>query len=302
MLERGVVGATSTLIHNKKVQGMADIVTLIPDIHKLLEEGKEGVNEKHLKEFFNALRDDIAIFLSSEKREDKSNLRMSSIGKGDRKLWYEINKGVQKEFDGQTRLKFFFGNLVESFLLFLVQESGHLVTDRQKEVVVNGVKGHIDCKIDGIMVDVKSASDFSFKKFKNNTLHVDDPFGYIAQLSGYIQAEGGDNGYFLAYNKNNADMTLLELDELTMIDAGKRINDLKKLVKSKQIPDKCYEDVPDGKQGNRILDKNCFYCDYKIECWQDANKGKGLRVFSYANGPVYFTHVEKAPRVEELKG
>ena len=252
---------------------MADIVTLIPDIHKLLEEGKEGVNERHLKDFFKALREDIFIFLSSEKREDKSNLRMSSIGKGDRKLWYEINKGVQKEFDGQTRLKFFFGNLVESFLLFLAQEAGHLVTDRQKEVVVNGIKGHIDCKIDGIMVDVKSASDFSFKKFKNNTLH-----------------------------ENNADMTLLELDELTMIDAGKRIDDLKKLVKSKQVPDKCYEDVQDGKQGNRILDKNCFYCDYKIECWQDANKGKGLRVFSYANGPVYFTHVEKAPRVAELKG
>ena len=279
---------------------MADIVTLIPDIHKLLVEGKEGVNEKHLKEFFNALREDINIFLSNDKRERTNNLRMSSIGKKDRKLWYDINKGTQEELGGQTLLKFFFGNLVESFLLLLVQEAGHRVTDRQKEVVVNGVKGHIDCKIDGVMVDVKSASDFAFKKFKNNTLHEDDPFGYVAQLSGYIQAEGGDNGYFLAYNKNNADMTLLELDELTMIDAGKRIDHLKKLVKSKQIPDKCYEEVLDGTQGNKILDKNCFYCDYKFECWQDANEGKGLRAFSYANGPRYFTHVEKAPRVEEM--
>ena len=150
---------------------MADIVTLIPDIHKLLEEGKEGVNERHLKEFFNALREDIGIFLSTEKRENKGKLRMSSIGKKDRKLWYDINKGTQKELDAQTKLKFFFGNLVESFLLFLVQESGHLVTDRQKEVVVNGIKGHIDCKIDGILVDVKSASDFGFKKFKDNTLY-----------------------------------------------------------------------------------------------------------------------------------
>ena len=279
---------------------MADIVTLIPDIHKLLEEGKEGVNERHLKEFFNALREDIGIFLSTEKRENKGKLRMSSIGKKDRKLWYDINKGTQKELDAQTKLKFFFGNLVESFLLFLVQESGHLVTDRQKEVVVNGIKGHIDCKIDGILVDVKSASDFGFKKFKDNTLYVDDPFGYVAQLSGYIQAEDGENGYFLAYNKSNADMTMLELDELTMIDAGKRVNDLKKLVKSKKIPEKCYDDRPDGKQGNRILDKNCFFCDYKIECWQDANDGEGLRAFSYANGPVYLTHVEKEPRVEEL--
>ena len=93
-------------------------------------------------------------------------------------------------------------------------------------------------------------------------------------------------------------MVLVELD-LEMIDAKKRIVELKKLLKSKTVPEKCYPDQLEGKQGNRILNKNCTFCDYKYECWEDANNGEGLRVFKYYNGPVYFTHVEKEPRVEE---
>ena len=168
---------------------MAKVHTVIDDIHTMLEEGKEGVNEKHLQEFFRALRDDIEIFLAPDNKDNNGRLRMSSIGKRTRKLWYEFRDKKPSKLDGQTRLKFFFGNLVESFLLFLVQEAGHKVTDRQKEVVIEGIKGHIDGKIDGIVVDVKSASDFGFKKFKYNNLHTDDPFGYIGQLSGYVQAE-----------------------------------------------------------------------------------------------------------------
>ena len=279
---------------------MAKVHTVINDIHTMLEEGKEGVNEKHLQEFFRALRDDIEIFLAPDNQNNKGRLRMSSIGKRTRKLWYEFRDKQPSKLDGQTRLKFFFGNLVESFLLFLVQEAGHKVTDRQKEVVIEGIKGHIDGKIDGIVVDVKSASDFGFKKFKYNNLHTDVPFGYIGQLSGYVQAEGDDVGYFLAYNKNNAEMALVEIDELTMLDAGQRIKELKKVMKQEEVPEKCYPDVEEGKQGNRILDRNCNFCDYKYECWQDANKGKGLRVFQYASGLMYFTHIEKEPRVEEV--
>ena len=52
----------------------------------------------------------------------------------------------------------------------------------------------MDCKIDGEVVDVKSASAMSFKKFKNGTLYEDDPFGYIAQLAGYEHNEGTNNG------------------------------------------------------------------------------------------------------------
>ena len=276
------------------------ITTLIPDIHKLLDDGKEGFSEKNIQEFFQALRGDIEEFLSPETRGNKGRLRMSSIGKHDRQLWYAFNDKKKRSIPSQLKLKFFFGNLVESFLLFLVQEAGHKVTDRQKEVVIDSIKGHIDAKIDGVVVDVKSASDFGFKKFKENTLFVDDPFGYVGQLSGYIQAEGGDSGYFLAYNKNTAEMSLLELDELTMIDAQKRIATLKKVMKQKNAPERCYADKAEGKSGNRIVNSNCTFCDYKHECWSDANDGEGIRVFDYKPRPKYFSHVAREPLVEEL--
>ena len=276
------------------------INTLIPDIHKLLTDGKEGFSERNIQEFFQALRVDIEEFLSPDTRDNKGRLRMSAIGKHDRQLWYEFNDKKKKSISAQLKLRFFFGNLVESFLLFLVQEAGHKVTDRQKEVVIDSIKGHIDAKIDGVVVDVKSASDFGFKKFKENTLFVDDPFGYVGQLSAYVQAEGGDSGYFLAYNKNTAEMSLLELDELTMIDAKKRIATLKKVVKQKDLPERCYTDTPYLKSGNRTINTNCTFCDYKHECWADANDGEGLRVFDYKPHPKYFSHVVREPGVDEL--
>ena len=279
---------------------MTDVRFLIKDIHHLLNHGTDKVDDNHIEEFFTSLRDDINIFLSPEKRQNSGRLRMSSIGKHDRKLWYEFRDTTSQDIDPQLKLKFFFGNLVEAFLLFLAQVSGHKVTDRQKEIDIEGIKGHIDAKIDGTVVDVKSASDFGFKKFKENRLHADDPFGYVGQLSGYVQAEGGDTGYFLAYNKNTAELVLTELDELTMINATDRIKDLKVTVKDDKIPERCYPDKPEGKQGNRVVDRNCHFCNYKFECWADANGGDGLRVFRYSSGPLYFTEVVKEPRVEEI--
>ena len=48
----------------------------------------------------------------------------------------------------------------------------------------------MDCKIDGVVTDVKSVSTYGFKKFKDGTLAYDDPFGYVAQIKGYAYSEG----------------------------------------------------------------------------------------------------------------
>jgi len=86
--------------------------------------------------------------------------------------------------------------------------SGHKVTDQQKEVEVEGVIGHQDSMIDGILVDCKSASTASFQKFKNNNLLEDDPFGYIAQISAYAEANGVDEAAFLAIDKSTGENML----------------------------------------------------------------------------------------------
>ena len=109
-----------------------------------------------------------------------------------------------------------------------------------------------------------------------------------------------EEGGFFAINKTSGDICLLMLDELMTINASERVRHLKKIIASDELPAKCHSDVPDGRSGNRILDKGCVFCDYKERCWTDANDGEGLRVFRYSNGYRYFTEVKKAPNVEEL--
>ena len=72
----------------------------------------------------------------------------------------------------------------------------------------------MDCKIDGEVIDIKSASGYAFQKFKNGTLADDDAFGYMAQLAGYEKAEGTTGGGFLAINKENGELALFKPQEL----------------------------------------------------------------------------------------
>ena len=178
--------------------------------------------------------------------------------------------------------------------------AGHTVTDEQKEVEVEGVKGHQDAIIDGVLVDCKSASGRGFDKFKNNYVSSDDPFGYIAQLSSYAEANGLSDAAFLAINKQSGEICLSKVHSMEMINAAERVKYIKDIIKQDTPPAKCYEPVPDGKSGNYKLAIGCIYCDYKRDCWMDANNGKGLRVFDYATNPRYLTQVSKTPNVDEI--
>ena len=109
-----------------------------------------------------------------------------------------------------------------------------------------------------------------------------------------------EEGAFFAINKNSGELALLSIDELMTIKASERVRYLKKLVKSKEIPERCYDPEEYGVSGNMVVKKNCMYCNYKEECWSDANDGDGLRVFQYSNGLKYFTTVALEPKVEEI--
>jgi hypothetical protein len=112
------------------------------------------------------------------------------LGKKDRQIWYDANMPeAQRKLPGKMEFKFLYGDVLEVLMLFLAKEAGHEVTHEQHEVDVDGVKGHMDAVIDGIPVDCKSASSYSFQKFLNGPFF-DDPFGYVKQLSGYAHAIG----------------------------------------------------------------------------------------------------------------
>lgn len=240
------------------------------------------------------------------KGERKFTLRMSNVGKGARQLWYDKRYGKEEDMNGQTYLKFMLGDIVEALLLFLADASGHAVTHQQAEVSLGGVKGHIDADIDGVTVDVKSASPFAFRKFQYpkddpRGLIENDSFAYVEQMSGYAKARDTD-GAFLAMEKVTGELALLPFskEELDVFKVEDRIEYIKAVVEQEETPERCYPDEPMGQSGNMKLGTNCSYCAHKKRCWADTNGGIGLRTFVYSTGPVFLTKVNSEPKVYEV--
>lgn len=281
-----------------------DPSTLPEDIYSLLDDDYDHVvSEENVEWAGEIFKELLRTRLSArEQKRGEEVLRFSSLGKKDRQLWYQANKPETAEkLPGKAKLKFLIGDLYEILLLFLAKESGHEVTDTQLEVTEDGVHGHIDAIIDGVLVDVKSASPYSYEKFKSGGYLFDDPFGYVSQLSGYAHRCQTPRAGFLVGNKVDGGVTFVELskEDIEANPPGPRISKLRQVIASDTPPDRCYEDIPEGKSGNRRLGVGCSFCDFKEECWKDSNNGEGLRKFIYARGPVWLTKVKKEPRVSE---
>jgi len=282
------------------------IYRLVDDIYKTVSEKKpaEGVDLHDEIEQFGENCKRLMFNLFTEKRDGR-RLRMSNIGRDDRYLWNVVNNpDVQEEMTPNTYVKFMYGHLIEEMLLFLTKLSGHEVTDEQKKCEVNGITGSMDCKIDGVVTDVKSVSSFGFKKFKDGSLAFDDPFGYVAQIKGYAHSEEGDSRFgWLAMDKQNGHLAYLMYDaedtqapvhDWIGYDIEKRIDHIREVVQQEEPPQHCYAPVADGKSGNMKLAVGCSYCPYKHTCWS------GIRTFLYSSGPRYLTEVVNEPKVAEI--
>jgi hypothetical protein len=278
--------------------------TLVTDIYELFDDSKHHEpSEENLAKLGQNIMDIVKIRLA-KRDDDREPLRFSSLGKKDRQLWYMAHaKDKAEPLSAKTLFKFLYGDVIEQLLLFLAREAGHEVTREQEEIEVEGVKGHIDAVIDGVVVDVKSASPYSFQKFKDGKLFHDDPFGYIQQLSGYADTlTPGADAAFLVADKVHGDihLSVVPKEVINENPPKPRIAHLREAIAQDAPPPRCYPDVAEGKSGNRKLGVNCSYCPFKDTCWADANGGKGLRKFLYFNGPMWLTDVQKEPRVPEL--
>lgn len=273
---------------------MTTLSSLVEDIYRVAQ-GNQKIDDSLYEELSRDITDTIRARLSAPSSK-RTHLSLSSIGKPLRRLWYDLKTDDIEPEPPYARLKFLYGDIIESIVLWLAKVSGHTVTDRQKEVVHHGVVGHIDSIIDGEIVDAKSASPKSYMKFSKAMLPEDDPFGYLAQLQAYDEECGNGNPGFLAMNKVTGEICLYQPDKIfDMPDTEKLIRDCRDALE-KDVPPttKCYEDVPDGKGGNMKLATGCCYCPHKHKCW------KGLRAFKYADGIRYLTKVVNEPRVEEI--
>ena len=272
-----------------------DLSSLVEDIYKTLEEGCVNISDEKINKLCTALTTTITQRLTqSSSRRD--HLSLSSIGKPLRRLWYDLKEPCEEPVSGQARLKFLYGDIIETLALWLCEVAGHEVGNQQDEVVHHGVVGHIDSIIDGEVVDVKSASPRSFMKFARGTLIEDDPFGYLAQIASYDQEVGKGHPAFLVINKVNGEICLYEPNpDFDLPDTKMLIDNCKEALAKDTPPDTlCYSDEEDGKSGNRKLCKSCSFCPYKKRCWP------GLRAFNYSDGVRYLTSIKKEPKVDEV--
>lgn len=280
-----------------------DINFLVDDIYELVEKGHTP-SQTNLELFGKGVQEAVASALMQGCSKRGNHLRMSNIGTPDRKLWFTLKEPVtdEKHISAAQAISFMYGHIIEQFVLFLVREAGYVVTDEQKEVSLEGVDGHLDCKIEGFLFDVKGMSSWGFTKFSSAaSLVANDTYGYVEQISGYAQAEGKESAGFLVFNKERGTLALCLLTEFDLIDARKRIKHIKAMLEKKELPERCYQPIPDGKSGNMMLDKACSWCQFKKKCYNDANGGQGLRAFQYANEIKWLTHVAREPNVREIK-
>lgn len=272
------------------------INSLVEDIYALFDpKTPHKVSEENLEYFADNIKELLRVRLGS-RQNDGTVLRFSALGKPDRQLWYDSQGYDKEELSAKTYFKFLYGDIIEQMVLFLCKEAGHTVEREQEEIEVNGVLGHIDAIIDGVVVDVKSASPYSYQKFKNGTIFEDDAFGYIPQLSGYANVLTPDEApAFLAFDKVSGDICVTPISTTIVKDnkPEERIEHLKQVIASPTPPPRCYPDEADGKSGNRKLGVRCSYCAHKQRCWP------GLRTFIYSNGPRFLTNVVREPDVYE---
>ncbi len=279
---------------------MKSIDTLVDDIYKVIS-GSGGWTPA-TTEYFSKSLASVAEDRFSKPREHRG-LSLSSLGSPcNRKIQLRVRMPEKAEPHSPELLgTFFYGDLLETVVLTLAKAAGHSVEAEQETVEVFGVPGHMDAIIDGVVVDVKSASSYSFKKFKENKLKENDPFGYISQLSSYLSALQTDprvkiknKAAFLAVQKERFKLHLDKYDlSLEVKEKKCEVEAIKVLVDSTTLVDRL-EPEPKGESGNMVLSQSCSSCEFRKYCWPD------VRVFLYSTGPEYFTEVVNEPRVLEL--
>jgi len=304
-----------------------DIRTLIRDIHNAIDPSNKGeVNPQALKDFYDTSGMSLVRAIESPDRKGPrpegtiyaSELR--DIEVCPRKLWYKVHKPETAEtLMPHVRVKFMYGDMIEALAIFLADQAGHKVTHLQhsyERKFSNGIKvrGRLDCRIDGHVVDVKSCSTFAFNKMVSADYNpYDDPFGYMRQVQFYDMEEAGNTPdgrpstpYLLLVDKQLGTMGLraepswdfdAQTGMLELATDFQRIAEVAADVFDRKSPPSMgteWVGDKDFTNGNRCLDTYCSYCPFKSQCWRD--QGVKLRGFAYSNGPKYLTKVNKVPK------
>jgi len=250
---------------------MSHIEYVIPDMYHSLRTKyiAEGVDFNEVVEQFME-EVGAALYTHYKEEKDPRKVRVSSIGQCERMQWYKAHDYEQEEPSDKLFLTFMQGHLMEALLKAVIKIAGHQVSHEQERLSIAGVQGACDAVVDGELVDFKTASNWSFDKFKDDEIK-NDSFGYLEQISAYAHALGKKKAHFIVLNKNTGEC------KLTSVNTIKNIEDhviyVKDIVSKSTPPDHPVWSV----NANGELDMRCSFCGFKYECHgalQEKNFGK----------------------------
>ena len=241
--------------------------------------GKSTFTEEQAKDIGAEVADAVLRQFGSGKSRDEFTLRMSNIGRPTCQLWFQKNH-PDKALPKPTTfvMNMMIGDIVEAVFKGLLKAASVEFEDTDKVSLTVGdsndtrVSGSYDLVIDGAVDDVKSASPWSYQnKFDSfATLAKGDGFGYVGQLAGYAKASGKRVGGWWVVNKGNGEFKYVPADGL---DLDKELDKIKTTVETVNNNEfkRCFSPVPEffrGKPtGNKVLNDNCRFCDFRYECW-----------------------------------
>jgi len=242
-----------------------------------------------------------------QEHTDEFRLRMSNLGRSTCQLQQEKmgSKRVPKREQQQSSI-FAFGHMAEAWLVMVMRAAGVPITSEQEtvELKVGGslIKGTMDLTIkynEDVVWDIKSASDYAFKKFKSgfDAVHDSDPFGYIDQGFGYGKAAKKRFGGWIVINKNTSEICVCETPMVTdqlEKESMERIKTTIKTIESDAPFKRGYDDEPETFRkkvtGNRKLAFACEWCDFRESCWEGVTHRPS--VMSTAMEPPWYYYTE----------
>lgn len=193
--------------------------------------------------------------LIGERGQDEPRIRLSSLGNDLQKQYLDISgDGEKEEIDDRKKRIFDAGHIFEAYIFARLEGIIH-----DKDKIVNTgifdnenkeIRGEIDCLYTddyGItfVVDVKTMSDNSFRKLMEYQDIKKSHYVYYVQLQMYMHFLGIEDGFILAYNKNNSEMgeVFCVYDRDFCLEHIKRIGFLLNALKKDNKPELEYENI-----------------------------------------------------------
>jgi hypothetical protein len=203
-----------------------------------------------------------------DSKEHRQYLGASILGEDcDRKIWYMYKK-PKHDHDPRIQRIFDFGNMMEEYLIKLLQKSGFALFTHDEDGKQYGFDDYpIMGSSDGVIIlnDIPHLLEFkSYNEKRFNTLMKEgvkssDPI-YYSQVCVYMEKMELDKCLFMAICKNDSRI-YTEIVGSDPIEANYCINKGHEIAKMETEPNRRYDSKSHFK---------CKLCSYRKECWADV--------------------------------